>query len=302
MTTFSKFWSNPMRRSEVLTAYLFLSPTLLGFLIFIVGPVIVSIGLSGYEWNLITPPSFVGLANYEHLLSDPRLGAVYLNTLKIAVSTVALKLTLGLLVAVLLDAKIHRWLRTFFRLSFFFPFVVSATAVAIMWSFLLQKDLGIVNWFLGLVGIPKLPWLNSSIWSPIAVILTDVWKDLGFYIVVFVGGLQTIPHDLYEAAEVDGSNRVQRFIHITLPLISPTLLFLSVIGMINAVQIFAQPFVLTQGGPGDATRTVVMYIYEQGFRFFNMGYASTIALSLFIVLFGLTLLQFMFSRRWVFYQ
>jgi multiple sugar transport system permease protein len=291
-----------MRRSEVLTAYLFLLPTLLGFVIFIVGPVIVSIGLSAYNWNLITAPTFAGTANYQHLLSDPRLGTVYLNTLKIAISTMVLKLSLGLLIAVLLDAKIHRWLRTFFRLSFFFPFVVSATAVAVMWSFLLQKDLGIVNWFLGLVGIAKLPWLNSSIWSPIAIILTDVWKDLGFYVVVFVGGLQTISSDLYEAAEVDGSNRFQRFFYITLPLISPTMLFLSVIGLINAVQIFAQPYVLTMGGPGDATRTVVMYIFEQGFRFFNMGYASTVALSLFAVLFGLTLLQFLFSRRWVFYQ
>jgi multiple sugar transport system permease protein len=302
MTAFSKIWSNPMRRAEVLTAYLFLSPTLLGFILFIVGPVIISIALSGYDWNLITPPNFVGLANYKHLLSDPRLLTVYVNTLKIALSTVILKLVLGLLIAVLLDARIHRWLRTFFRLSFFFPFVVSATAVAIMWSYLLQKDLGPVNWFLGLAGIAKLPWLNSSIWSPIAVILTDVWKDLGFYVVVFVGGLQTISHDLYEAAEVDGSNRFQRFFYITLPLISPTLLFLSVIGLIAAVQIFAGPYVLTMGGPGDATRTVVMYIYEQGFRFFNMGYASTVALSLFIVLFGLTLLQFLFSRRWVFYQ
>ena len=119
---------------------------------------------------------------------------------------------------------------------------------------------------------------------------------------VFVGGLQTISSDLYEAAEVDGSNRFQRFFYITLPLLSPTILFLSVIGLIGAVQIFAGPFVLTNGGPGDATRTVVMYIYEQGFRFFNMGYASTVALSLFVVLFGLTLLQFLFSRRWVFYQ
>jgi len=294
--------SNPLRRAEILTAYLFLSPTLVGFVLFFVGPVFAAFVLSTYNWNLITPAQFAGLDNYKQLLNDPRLGSIYLTTFKIAVSTVALKLTIGLIVAVLVDSKIHNWLRTFFRLSFFFPFVVPATAVALIWSFLLNKDLGMVNWFLGLVGIDRLPWLNSSAWSPVAVIITDVWKDLGFYVVVFIGGLQTIPNDLYEAAQVDGSNRLQRFFYITLPLLSPTVLFLSVIGMIGAVQIFAQPFVLTQGGPGDATRTVVMYIYEQGFRFFNMGYASTIALSLFIVLFGLTLLQFLFSRRWVFYQ
>jgi multiple sugar transport system permease protein len=294
--------TNPVRRAEILTAYLFLSPTLLGFVAFIVGPVIAAIVLSTLNWNLINPAEPVGIANYQQLVTDPRLGSVYVTTFKIAVATVLLKLTLGMFIAVLLDAKIHHWLRTFFRLSFFFPFVVSATAVALIWSFLLNKDLGMVNWFLGLVGIDRIPWLNSSTWSPIAIIITDVWKDLGFYVVVFIGGLQTIPGDLYEAAEVDGSNRVQRFRHITLPLLTPTTLFLSVIGLIGAVQIFAQPFVLTRGGPGDATRTVVMYIYEQGFRFFNMGYASTIALSLFVVLFGLTLLQFLFSRRWVFYQ
>ncbi len=302
MTALAKTWSNPVRRAEILTAYLFLSPTLLGFVVFIVGPVLASIVLSGYDWNLINPPTFNGIGNYMKLLSDPRLGTIYLTTIKIAASTVILKLCLGLGIAVLLEARIHNWLRTFFRLSFFFPFVVSATAVAIMWSFLLNKEFGIVNWFVGLVGIGKLPWLSSSIWSPVAVIITDVWKDLGFYVVVFVGGLQTISLDLYEAAEVDGSNRFQRFFYITLPLLSPTILFLSIIGLINAIQIFAQPFVLTQGGPGDATRTVVMYIYEQGFRFFNMGYASTIALSLFIVLFGLTALQFAISRKWVFYQ
>jgi multiple sugar transport system permease protein len=302
MTTFSRMVSSPLRRSEILTAYLFLSPTLVGFVLFIVGPVIAAVVLSTYNWNLITPAEPAGLDNYKQLVNDPRLGPIYLNTFKIAVSTVALKLVLGIIIAVLLDSKIHNWLRTFFRLSFFFPFVVSATAVALIWSFLLNRDLGLVNWFLGLVGIGRIPWLNSSGWSPIAVVITDVWKDLGFYIVVFVGGLQTIPGDLYEAAEVDGSNRLQRFIYITLPLLSPTILFLSVIGLIGAVQIFAQPYVLTQGGPGDATRTVVMYIYEQGFRFFNMGYASTVALSLFVVLFLLTLLQFLFSRRWVFYQ
>jgi multiple sugar transport system permease protein len=302
MTTYSKRKSNPLRRAETLTAYLFLSPTLLGFVVFIVGPVIAAVVLSTYKWNLINPAEFAGAANYQQLAGDLRLGSIYLTTFKIAVSTVLLKLTLGVIIAVMLDAKIHNWLRTFFRLSFFFPFVVSATAVALIWSFLLNKDLGIVNWFLGLVGISRIPWLNSSAWSPLAVIITDVWKDLGFYVVVCVGGLQAISSDLYEAAEVDGSNRIQRFFYITLPLLSPTILFLSIIGLIGAVQIFAQPFVLTRGGPGDATRTVVMYIYEQGFHFFNMGYAATIALSLFIVLFGLTVLQFLFSRRWVFYQ
>src|SRR5712692_6140328 len=197
MTAFSKMMSNPMRRAEILTAYLFLSPTLVGFVIFIVGPVIAAFVLSTYNWNLITPAQPAGLDNYKQLLSDPRLVSIYLTTFKIAVSTVLLKLVVGMIIAVLLEAKIHDWLRTVFRLSFFFPFVVPATAVALIWSFLLNKDLGMVNWFLGLVGIDRIPWLNSSVWSPVAVIITDVRKDLGFFVVVFVGGLQTIPGDLY---------------------------------------------------------------------------------------------------------
>src|SRR5258707_3751233 len=205
MSVFFKTLSNPLRRAEVLTAYLFLTPTLIGFVAFIVGPVIAAVVLSTYNWNLISPAEPTGLDNYKQLLSDPRLGSIYLTTFKIAASTVGLKLVIGLIIAVLLEARIHDWLRTFFRLSFFFPFVVSATAVALIWSFLLNKDLGMVNWFLGLVGIAHLPWLNSNTWSPVAVVITDVWKDLGFYVVVFVGGLQTIPDDLYEAAEVDGS-------------------------------------------------------------------------------------------------
>src|SRR6185503_10366840 len=168
MSAFSKIMSNPVRRAEVLTAYLFLSPTLLGFVVFIVGPVIAAVVLSTYKWNMINPAESVGLANYHQLLSDPRLGNIYLTTFKIAVATVLLKLGLGLILAVLIDSKIHNWLRTFFRLSFFFPFVVAAPAVALIWTYLLNKDLGMVNWFLSFVGVSRTPWLNSSTWSPVA--------------------------------------------------------------------------------------------------------------------------------------
>ncbi|MCC6613166.1 MAG: sugar ABC transporter permease [Anaerolineae bacterium] len=293
---------SPLRRKEILAAYLFLLPTLIGFAVFIVGPMFAALGLSVVQWNLLSAPQFAGLANYQKLLSDTRIDDIYLTTFKIALATMALKLLLGLVLAVLLDQKLHRWLSGFFRLSFFFPYVVSVTAVALMWSFLMNKDLGLVNYLLGQIGIERIPWLNSSAWSPVAVVITDVWKELGFYVIVFLGGLQSIPSEFYDAAQVDGANRWQIFSRVTLPLLSPTILFLSVIGMIGSVQIFAQPQILTDGGPGDATRTIVMYIYEQGFRFFDMGYASTIALSLFVVIFILTLLQFRLSRRWVFYQ
>lgn len=293
---------NMLRWREALAAYLFLMPTIIGFLVFILGPMIAAIGLSLYKWNLIAPPEFVGLENYHTLFGDARSGAIYLTTIKIAAAVVVGNVVAGLVVAVLLDQKMPALLRQFFRLSYFFPFVVSVSAVALIWTFLMNKDLGLINYYLGLFGVERIPWLRSSTWSPIAIIITDVWKNLGFNVLVFLGGLQGISRELYEAAEVDGASAWQQFRRITLPLLSPTTLFLVVIGLINALQIFVQPFILTEGGPGDATRTVVMYIYEQGFRFFNMGYAATIALSLFVIIIILTLLQFRLSRRWVFYQ
>ncbi len=293
---------NALKRRETIAAYLFLTPTLIGFLVFVVGPMVAAVGLSFFDWNLLTPPKFAALGNYNQILSDPRLLPIYLTTAKIAALTVTFNVAMGLGIAVLLDMKMPAFIRLFFRLSYFFPFVVSVSAVALIWSFLMNKDGGIVNYYLGLLGIDRIPWLNSSIWSPIAVVITNVWKNLGFNVLVFLGGLQAISHDFYEAAEVDGANAWVKFRRITVPLLSPTTLFLIVINLINALQIFAEPYILTSGGPGDASRTTVMYIYEQGFRFFNMGYASTIALSLFVVILILTLLQFKLSRRWVFYQ
>ncbi|MCC7449883.1 MAG: sugar ABC transporter permease [Anaerolineae bacterium] len=291
-----------LKRRETTAAYLFLMPTIIGFIIFVLGPMIAAVGLSLFEWNLVSAPQFVGFNNYLQVFNDARVGAIYLTTVKIAVMVVAGNIIIGLAIAVLLEQKMPALLRQFFRLTYFFPFVVSVSAVALIWSFLMHTDAGIVNYYLGLLGVDRIPWLRSSTWSPIAIVITDVWKNLGFNVLVFLGGLQSISHDFYEAAEVDGANPWQRFRKITLPLLSPTMLFLIVIDLINAFQIFAQPFILTEGGPGDATRTVVMYIYEQGFRFFNMGYASTIALSLFVVILILTVLQFRLSRRWVFYQ
>jgi multiple sugar transport system permease protein len=171
------------------------------------------------------------------------------------------------------------------------------SAVTLIWTFLMNKDLGILNYYLGLLGIKPIPWLNSSQWSPIAVVIVNVWKNLGFSVIVFLGGLQAIPMDYYDAAKVDGANGLGRFRFITLPLLFPTTFFLIVINSINAFQIFAEPYILTEGGPGDSSRTMVMYIYEQGFKFFNMGYAATVALTLFVVILILTLIQFRLSQR-----
>jgi multiple sugar transport system permease protein len=215
---------------------------------------------------------------------------------------VALNVLLGLGLAMLLKRKIVPLFSYLARLTFFFPVIVSISSVAAIWIFFLQKDLGVVNYYLSLLGIPKTPWLSSSLWALRSVVLLDVWKNVGFYAMVFLAGLHNIPAHFYEAARVDGANEGQLFRHITLPLLTPTIFFAMVIALINAFQVFTQPYILTRGGPGDASRTVVMFIYEQGFRYFEMGYASAVAVLLFVIVAALTLLQFRVSQRWVFYQ
>lgn len=290
---------------EALTAYLFLLPTFIGFILFVLGPMVAAVGLSFYDYNMLkwnASPEFIGFDNYRQLADSPRILPIYASTIKIGMVVVSVNLVLGLFIAFLLDQKIPEILRHIFRLTYFFPFVVSVSAVALIWSYLLHKDFGIVNYYLGELGVERISWLRSSQWSWLAVVIAESWKSLGFNILVFLGGLQTIPTEFYEAAEVDGANGWRRFRYITLPLLTPTIFFLLVIDTINAFQIFAQPFILTNGGPGDSSRTIVMFIYEYGFRFFEMGYASTIAMSLFVIILLLTILQFGLSRRWVFYQ
>lgn len=292
-----------MKRRETFAAYAFILPTFIGFVVFVVGPMLASFGLSLFDWNLMTPPVYVGLGNWQQLFNDARVGGIYVTTLKLSLMVVTCNMTLGLGLALVLDHHMPAFLRNFFRISYFFPYVVSAVAVSLIWTFLLNRDLGLVNYYIGELGLPsRINWLNSSQYSPLAIVIADVWKNVGFYVLVFLGGMQAIPRDYYEAAEVDGANAWQKFRSITLPLLSPTILFLIVISIIGALQIFEQPQILTSGGPGDATRTIVMYIYEQGFRFFDMGYAATLALSLFVIILILTIIQFRLSRRWVFYQ
>ncbi len=291
-----------MKRREMWTAYGFILPTFIGFVIFIVGPMLASFAISLFQWNMLTPPKFIGLANFQHLFNDPRIGNVYLTTFKLAFMIVPTNMLLGLGLAVLLDRKMPNLLRNFFKVSFFFPYVVSAVAVSIIWTFMFHRDLGPVNYYLGFLGANRTPWLNSSQYSPFAIMIADVWRNVGFYVLVFLGGMQAISKDFYEAAEVDGASAWKQFRHITLPLLSPTILFLAVISVIGALQIFEQPQILTNGGPGDATRTIVLYLYEQGFRFFDMGYASAIAITLFVIILIFTAVQLRLSRRWVFYQ
>lgn len=289
-------------KRENLTGHLFILPTMIGFLVFIIGPMIAAIVLSFFYWDMFTPPNFIGLDNYKTLFKDPHVFTVFKNTLIFVVGVVMLNVGGGLLIALALNRRIHAIFRYILRTTYFFPMITSVTAIALVWNLLLNTDLGIVNYYLGKIGIPRINWLLSSRQAKVSVILIEVWKNIGFYMIVCLAGLQNIPRQLYEAAEIDGAGGLQRFLYITFPLLTPTIFFLIIIGLINAFQIFDMPFVLTRGGPGDATRTVVMYIYETGFRFFNMGYAATVSLLLFVLIAALTLIQFRVSKGWVFYR
>jgi multiple sugar transport system permease protein len=291
-----------LRRGEALAAYLFILPTALGFLVFIAGPLLAAIGLSLYDYDILSPPRFAGLANFESAFDDARLRVVYRNTLTYVVAWALLDLLLALGLAVAINRPMKAALRYLFRTAYFFPVLTSTASVAITWTFLYNTDLGIVNYYLARIGLPKVPWLTSSAWAIWSIVILQVWKSVGFNFVLFVAGLQNIPRHLYEAASIDGAGGWARFRWVTLPMLSSTMFFALIISLINGFQIFDAAYIMTSGGPGDASRTVVMYIYENGFRFFRMGYASTVALSLFLVILLLTVAQFRLGRSWVHYQ
>ena len=290
------------RRGDGLAAVAFLTPSAVSFVLFALIPTVGVLVLSTFSWNLLGAGSFIGLDNFARLLEDGRLWGVYRSTAYMAFAVLAVNLLLGLLLAVLIESEMPRLLRGVFRLSFLFPFVVSSSAVALIWRFLLNKDLGLVNYWLGqLFGVERINWLGASAWAPIAVVIVSSWKTLGFTILVYIAGLQAIPREFREAAIVDGAGAWARFRYVTLPLMSPTILFLVVINTISAFQLFAEPRVLTQGGPGDSSRTVVQYIYDTAFQGFDMGYASAVAVTLMVLLIVLTGIQFLMARRWTHY-
>ena len=295
-------WLRKESQREALAGYLFILPTFLGYTIFIIGPIVAAVWISFTKYDILSPAEFIGLENYTALFTDPRLRQVYLNTIYFTVVAVTFNVGIGLLLAVLINRHMPPFLRYIFRTTYFFPVLVALTYCAIIWQFLYQKDTGIVNYYLSFLNIEPIPWLSSKAWVMPSIIVMDVWKNTGFAMLVLLAGLQGISQDYYESAQLDGANRWQLFRHITMPLISPSLFFVIIIYMIGALQVFDSIVVLTQGGPGDASRSLVMYIYENAFQLFQMGYASAVAITLFILIMLLTLVQFRMSQIWVHYD
>jgi multiple sugar transport system permease protein len=290
------------RRAQSVMTALFLAPTVLGIALFTLVPIVASVVLAFFRWDIISAPKFVGLDNFAAIGSDPTVRVAFLNTFGFVVVAVALQLAVALGLAVLVQSKMPGWLRAFFRSALFFPLILSAASVSLMMAFLFNQDFGLVNKVLSAINVPAVPWLTSAAGATTVVVLVYVWQNFGFSFLLFVGGLASIPRDVYEASSIDGITGWRQFRHITLPLLSPTVLVASVMAIISALQIFDQPYVLTRGGPGDSTRTAVMVIFESAFQQLQFGRASAIGIVLTLIIMGVTALQFRLSRRFVFYQ
>lgn len=290
-----------LRRREALVAYLFIAPTLIGFLVFIAGPMVYSLGLSLYEWNIFQPPKFVGLENYVKLAGDNRFFTGLRNTIGFTFLVISLDVIIALALAVLLQYKMPQLLRNVFRTVFILPIVTSVAAIAVILRFMLSTNNGVINYYLVQLGLERIAWLDSSRWAMIALVLATVWKTFGFSLLLFSAGIQNIPRHLYEAAEIDGANAWKQFRFITLPQLSPTIFFVVVVGIIGHLQMFDQARIMTGGGPGEATTTVVMVIWDKLSQV-QYGYGSSIALVFFVLILALTIAQFLLSRRWVYYE
>ena len=279
---------------RTLVAWGFAAPFMVLFLVFLAGPIIASFFMSFTDMttrDLRSPLNIevVGFANYVALFQDPRFVRSLVNTAAFVVVGVPLTMALALLVALALDKGITRF-RTVFRVGYYAPVVTSIVAIAIVWRFILQPD-GLLNGFLGLFGITGPNWLESTTWALPSLILMAVWRNIGTLMVIFLAGLQGVPREHHEAAMVDGANAVQRFANITIPALRPTLLFAAVITGIGFLQFFEEPFVMTQGGPLDATLSTAMYTYDQ-FGFGNYAYASAASYVLFLAIVVLSIVQF----------
>ena len=294
--------SRPARRAQRLLTVLFLAPTVIGLFVFTVVPIVASIVLAFFRWDIISSPTFVGMDNFADIGGDPTVRVAFRNTFAFVIVAVALQLAVALGLAVLVQSRMPNWLRAFFRSSLFFPLILSAASVSLVMAYLFNQDFGLVNRVLNAVGIADVPWLTSTTGAATVVVLVYVWQNFGFTFLLFIGGLAAIPQDVYEAASIDGASGWRRFRNVTLPLLSPTVLVASVMAIIAALQIFDQPYVLTRGGPEDATRTAVMVIFETAFRQLEFGRASAIGLLLTLIIIAATAAQFVISRRLVFYQ
>jgi multiple sugar transport system permease protein len=288
------------RIRELLQGYLFISPWLIGFFALTLGPFLASLALSFTKWPLLQPPELVGLRNYSRMFTqDQRFTTGLYNTTYFTLFSVPARLILAFFVAMLLNQKVRGI--PVFRTCFYLPSITAGVATAILWIWILNPYHGILNLALRQIGIQGPNWLGTRAWAKPALIIMSLW-GIGGQMVIFLAGLQGIPESLYDAAEVDGAGWWRKTLHVTIPLMTPTILFNLVMAMIGSFQVFTQALIMTDGGPADATLFYMLHLYRNAFEYFRMGYASALAWVFFLIVFALTMLQMRLSNRWVYYE
>ncbi|HEY2094800.1 MAG TPA: sugar ABC transporter permease [Thermoanaerobaculia bacterium] len=286
--------------AEARAAMFFLAPALLLILIFFFAPVVAGFALSLTDFDLysigdIHNLRFIGLHNYRELMGSGIFWQAFLNTVAFAVIGGPLTVLASLVSALLVNAKLTRW-KALFRTIYFAPVVTTLVAVSIVFKYLYHPRFGVINRALGVAGVPAIDWLGDPHWALFSIIILAIWRQFGYSMIIFIAGLQTIPDELYEAARIDGAGVWRQFRHVTLPMLAPTFLFVGIVTAIGYLQLFAEPYVMTQGGPLNHTLSAVMLMYQQGFKFWRMGYAAAVAFVLFLVVGSATLAQLRFQR------
>lgn len=289
-----------LKQRQAIWGYLFVLPWLLGFLMFIAGPILSVFYLGFTEYSVFAPPEWVGLKNYTKIVTDDPLFIKSLgNTLFYVSLSVPGQIVFAFVVALFLNSRIRGL--AIYRTIYYLPVIVPYVVTSVLFLWILDPQVGILKYVLDSVGLPSPRWFQSETWSKPGIVLLSLWY-MGTYMLIFLAGLQGIPEHLYEAADLDGARPLQKLFSITIPLMTPTIFFNLIIGIINSFQVFTFAYIITKGGPLNSTLFYVLYIYRQAFEFFQMGYAAALATILFLVVLGVTLLVFRWSRSWVFYE
>ena len=289
------------RSGEGWWALLFLAPTLIGLTLLSAGPILASFGISLTKWDLLTPPQFVGLDNFVNLANDSRFLVSLRNTAFYTLLSVPIGMALALGLALALNQSLRGI--ALIRTAYFLPVVTSATAVGLVWAWIYSPNNGLLNQFIGVIGLPPQKWISDPFWAMPSIIAMSIWQGLGINVIIFLAGLQAIPQEYYDAASVDGAARWSRFRHVTLPLLTPSIFFTGILSLIGSFQVFDQVYILARPGkPTEATITLVYFIYESGFKFFRMGEAAAASWILFLIVAVLTVVYFRSQKRWVHYQ
>jgi multiple sugar transport system permease protein len=281
------------------TGYLFIMPFILGFLLWFLVPALVAIWLTFFDWNMIQRPVYVGLENFKELWRDNLFTQSLKVTAYYTAGSVPVGLVLSFLIALLLNTKVRGM--AVFRTIYYLPSIVPAVANAVLWNFVFNTEFGLANVLLRALGLRKIMWLQDPKWAMPALIIMSLW-GIGYSVVIYLAGLQGVPEVLYEAAEIDGAGRWAKLWHVTIPLVSPVIFFNLIMGIIGSFQVFTAGYLITGGGPQNATLFYVLYTYRTGIQYFDMGYAAVLAWVLFFIILGLTLLIFRYVGRLVYYE